>query len=75
MMADIHTFLRANDNLPSDIREALHYLVSEGGLAETSTVADAVYHDGRKTLQCEASMMLALCILAKEALDGRLAGS
>lgn len=63
---------RANDNLPSDIREAMHYLAT-GGMGEVIGCADAAYHSGFQKVQSDADMMLALCILATEALDARAA--
>ncbi|GHA15510.1 hypothetical protein GCM10007989_07860 [Devosia pacifica] len=63
---------RANDNLPEDIRSAMDYL-STGGLGEVYGITDMAYRAGQPKVQCDADMMLAICMLASEALDARRA--
>ena len=62
--------MSANDNVPEDIMFSVGYL-STGGLGEVVLVADAAYRAKQPRVQSTPDMILALCILAQEAIDAR----
>jgi hypothetical protein len=63
---------RANDNLPEDIAFSLEYLAT-GGLGEVVMATDAAYRTKEPRITSTPDLILALCILAQEALDRRRA--
>jgi len=61
---------RANDNLPEDIAFSVDYLAT-GGLGEVVMITDQAYRAKQPRVQSTPDMILALCILAQEAIDAR----
>lgn len=58
----------ANDNLPEDIAFSLSYLKT-GGLGEVVMATDAAYQAKMPKVQSSPDLILALCILAAQALE------
>jgi hypothetical protein len=62
--------MKANDNLPSEIADAMDYLLT-GGLGEVIGFTEMFASRKEPKVQCDTDMMRAVLILASEAADAR----
>lgn len=60
----------ANDNTRAEVAEAREYL-SDGGLGEVTYAADVAFRSGFNAVTAEPALILALCMLAAEAIAAR----
>ncbi len=61
---------KVTKELPTDIAGAMSYLET-GGLGEVVMMTDAAYHSGLPSVSSSPDMVLAMCILAQEAVEAR----
>lgn len=64
--------MKVNDNLPSEIADAMDYLLT-GGLGEVIGLTEMAAEMGHPKVQSDTDMMRAVLILASEAADARSA--